>query len=324
LTRARNLNGLDPQLFSLGSGLTANVSNPFFGVINVGQFTQANIQRQQLLIPFPQYGSITVANETSGNSIYHSLQTKLDKRLSGGVNFLLAYTYSKLITDVNNQLAPIGDLTNVQGTQNPFDLRLERSLSELDTPHALSISTVIELPFGKGRRFFTNANGFVGKLIEGFQINSVARYESGNPLGFSSPPPILGGNRPIVTGGSFDISGNGRRGVDYGWFNNAVDRSAAPNPNAPLRALDNFQLGNLSRTTGLVRAPSFRNVDFSLIKNTQITEGTSLQLRAEAFNVFNWVNLGLPNTNLNAPNYGLITATRSLPRVIQLAVKFNF
>lgn len=313
LTRPHDFNALDPQNLSLGVGLQTNVANPFQPFVMSGTLSQATVQRRQLLLPFPEYTNLVIANETSGNSIYHSLQTKLEKRLSGGVNFLLAYTFSKLISDVNNQLSPIGDFTNVQGTQNPYNLRLERSLSELDTPHALSFSTVIELPFGKGRRFFTKTNGFVGKLIEGFQLNAIARYESGNPLGFSSVAPIAGGNRPNATGESFDISGEGRRGVDYDYFNRAAL--------APLAA---FQLGNLSRTTGAIRAPAYRNFDISLIKNTRLTEGTSLQLRAEFFNIFNIVNLGLPNTNLSSPNYGRITATRGLPRVIQFAAKFNF
>ncbi len=326
LTRGRDLNALDPQFLALGADLTAQVSNPFQPFVTTGTLSQATVARRQLLLPYPQYTGVTLINNTAGNSIYHSLQTKVGKRFSGGVNFLLAHTFSKLISDVNNQLAPIGGLTNVTGVQNWYDLRAERSVSEMDRTHALIFSYVIELPFGKGRKLFGEARGVLGKVIEGWQVNGIARYESGVPLVFSATIPG-GGNRPNLSGEQVGLDGDRPRGEHLlRWFNNTVQLDPARPCVAPAAFCQpaSFTFGSAPRTFSNVRGPAFRNVDFSLIKVTHLSEQVSLQFRSEFFNVFNIPNFALPNTNINSPQFGQITATSALPRVIQFALKLSF
>ncbi|MCL5744686.1 MAG: hypothetical protein M1541_12295, partial [Acidobacteria bacterium] len=79
------------------------VDNPFYPEITAGSLAQPKVQRRQLLLPYPQYTSITHQNDGSGNSTYHSMALKIEKRATQGVGFLFAYTVSKLISDVRNE-----------------------------------------------------------------------------------------------------------------------------------------------------------------------------------------------------------------------------
>lgn len=317
LTRGREFDALNPSFLSLGTGLQSQVANPFFGTITTGALAQRMVQRRQLLLPFPQFTSINVINNTSGQSSYNSLQAKLDKRLSQGFNFLLSYTFSKFISDVNNQLAPIGGDTNVSGVQNFYDLRSERSLSELDVPHSLAFSFVAELPIGPNRRYLSGTSGALARIVEGIQFNGVARYQSGFPLVLTASNTTAGGGtRPNRTGQDPNLPADRSRDEKIRqWFNTAA--FAAPPA---------FTFGDAPPTLPNVRGPSFRTVDFSVIKNTRLSEGTSLQFRSEFFNVFNFANFAGPITNINSTQFGQITRSRSdaLPRVIQFALKLTF
>jgi len=322
LTRGRELNALDPQYLARGNSLTATQTNPF----PLGAAAAATVTQRQLLLPFPQFTSVNLINNTAGNSVYHAWQAKVDKPLSGGVNFLLAYTFSKLISDVNNQLAPIGDLTNVTGVQNFYDLRAERAVSEMDRTHSLAFSYVVELPFGTGRRYFNHARGVRGLALEGWQINGVARYDSGVPLSFAAAI-TGGGNRPNWTGLSAKLDSDRPRGEQIlRWFDTGVQLNPALPCAAPAVFCQPpaFSFGNAPRTFSGVRGPAYRNVDVSLIKMTRLSEAVNLQFRSEFFNVFNIANFALPNTNINSQQYGQINAASALPRVIQFALKLVF
>ena len=101
------LDGLSQNL-GLGSGLQTLVNNPFASGISSGVLSQARVATQQLLLPYPQYTGLTVINSTSGNSIYHSMQLKAEKRMAHGVEFLFFYTAGKLISDTSKAPADFG------------------------------------------------------------------------------------------------------------------------------------------------------------------------------------------------------------------------
>ena len=122
LTGTFDRNTLNPSYLALGTGLTTQVANPFAGQITVGTLSNARVAQRQLLLPFPQFLSVQEVNNPYGSSIYHSLQTKLVKRTSKGLTFLASYTWSKLISNVNGQNAPIGPTDNT-GVQNYYNLR---------------------------------------------------------------------------------------------------------------------------------------------------------------------------------------------------------
>ncbi len=315
LSRQFDIDALDPKFLSLGTGLQQLVSNPFAGKITSGSLAQAQVQARQLLLPYPQFTGVTLVNSTIGNSIYHSFQIKLERRLSRGAGFLLAYTAGKLISDVPNSLGTVGtQQNNAVAVQNPYDLRSERSVAGMDVSQSFTLSGVFELPFGPNQRWLSNVKGFAARFIQGWQLNGITTYRTGFPLVVTVPAVPGGGNRPNSTGRSSGLSNDRSRAekIDR-WF----DTSAFTIPAA-------FTFGNVSRTLPDVRGPAMLNFDVSLFKNTRLTERVMLQFRAESFNVANAPHFWLPNTALGNLQAGRITETTALPRVNQLALKLIF
>jgi hypothetical protein len=142
----------------------------------------------QALKPFPQYNRINNILESQGTSDYNALQAKLDRRFSRGIQFGASYTFSKLISDASEDLfggSPLGGVL-----QNPFDRESFRSVSPNVAPHVLVINYLIELPFGKNKRYL-NSGGVVDKLVGGWQVNGIHRYQSGVPLSFFTSDPVF-------------------------------------------------------------------------------------------------------------------------------------
>ena len=316
LNRTREFNALPPEHLALGTGLQTLVNNPFYPNIPNGTLAQPQVQRRQLLLPYPQYTGVGVDNSSSGNSIYHSVALKLEKRAAGGSGFLLAYTIGKLISDVRNSQGTNGNAQNAglnTSVQNWYDLRGERAIAEVDAAQSVAFSGVAELPFGPGRRFLSGARGFTGKLAGGWQLSGVLSARSGFPLVLSATIPG-GGNRPNSTGQSADLGGGRSRGDQVTrWF----DTSAFTQPAS-------YSFGNITRTLPDVRGPGLLNCDLSLVKNTVLREKVALQFRAESFNMFNRPNFWQPNTALGSQQFGQLNTTTGFPRVNQLALKLVF
>jgi len=315
LTHNYNANSLDPKYYSMGTALQSMVTNPFSSYVTVGTLSNATIARQQLLLPYPQFTGVAYVNQTWGDSNYHSAQFKFHKRTSHGVSLLAIYTFSKWISNVTSQDAPIGT-TNSASVQNWYDLNAEKSLSENDIPHAFTVNAVLELPVGRGHWLLHNAHGPVQKLVGGWSVSGIINQQKGNPLALSATTTI-GGNRPNwVAGVSPVLSSNRSKAQKVAqWFNTA----AFTTPSA-------FTLGNVSRTTGVVRSPGLHNMDMTLTKETQLFSDLHLQFRAEAFNLTNTAHFGLPDTALSSSTYGQITSLLPSPwaRQIQFAAKFTF
>jgi hypothetical protein len=313
LTRAREQNALDPKYLSMGIALQSPlVTNPFYGSISTGALSQRTIGQRQLLLPYPQYTSVTSINSTSANSNYHSLQVKVEKRFSSDTSFLLAFTGAKLLSDANNQLAPIGP-ANSAGPQNWYDLKAEKAVSEMDVSRNLTISYVAGLPFGTGKRFLNALHGPLPRIVSGWQVNGIVMYRSGLPLNVTAPI-TGGGSRPNSTGKSARIDQERSHAEQIRmWFDTTAFLLPPP-----------YTMGNVSRTLPDVRSPNFINVDFSLIKSTKLHEKTMLQFRAEAFNALNRPNFWLPVTGMGNTQFGQINSTTGLPRVMQLALKIMF
>ncbi len=316
LNQSREYNALDPQYLSLGTGLQTLAANPFYPNIATGALAQKTVQRRQLLLPYPQYTSVQLVNSPTGNSIYHSMALKFEKRMSKGASFLVSYTGAKLISDTRNSLGSNGNNLNVglnTSVQNWYDLRSERSLSEIDAARNLTASFVAELPFGPGKLLLGGVRGPAAKLIGGWQLSGSITAHSGFPLVLSATIPN-GGNRPNSTGKSADLGGGRSRNDEVTrWF----DTAAFTQPAA-------FTFGNVSRTLPDVRGPGFQSADLSLLKNTALRENIKLQFRAEYFNVLNHPNFWMPNSSLSSQQFGQLTTTTGLPRVGQLALKLLF
>ena len=314
LTGTFDRNTLNPKYLSLGNNLTTQVSNPFQPYVHVGSLSNATVARRQLLLPYPQFLSVQEVNDPYGSSTYHSLQTKLVKRTTHGLTFLVSYTWSKLISNVNAQNAPIGPTDNT-GVQNYYDLKAERAVSELDQPQNLVVSGVAELPFGQGKLFLGNVSSFADKFIGGWKMTSILTEQSGFPLtlraagvGAANRPNLVPGVNPVIHG-----SRSNQERVQA-WFNPL----AFTTPPA-------YQFGSVGRTFTTVRGPGVQNLDASLEKDTAF-EKVNMELRAEFFNVTNTPHFAMPDTAVQDPAFGTITSVISSPpeRELQFALKLSF
>jgi hypothetical protein len=301
------MNQLDPALVSPDALQT--VSNPFYGIIPSGTLGQPTIQQGQLLRPYPQYDSVVYASTSSGNSNYHSLQLKVEKRFTRGASAMLAYTWSKLIDDGGtNAWIGAGDYRNY------YCRRCERGLSAYDQPHRLVANFTYELPFGRGKSLGTNGSRALDAILGNWQVNGIITYNSSRPLVFSviqnTSNSFGGGQHPDTTGLNAELSGSER--TLRRWFDTSQFSLPAP-----------FTSGDLGRTTNL-RADAFKNINFSVFKGFRLREGLEIQFRAESFNLFNQVVFAAPNTQVGSPTFGQVTGQDNGPRQLQFALKVLF
>lgn len=312
----QQLDQLPPEFMSLGgSRLQEQVPNPFFGLVSIGTLAQPTVAYGHLLTPFPQYNGFQMKNPTNRNSSYHSAQVNLQKRFGRGGSIVGAYTWSKLISDtdtITGWLEPGGGAGNVQ---DHYNIRAERSLALYDTPHRAVISYIVDLPFGKGQPIGSNVTGITDKLVSGWGVNGITTFQSGNPLPISVAVNTNGfgaGQRPNRTGQSASGEGSAQERINQ-WFNTA----AFSLPGA-------FTFGNASRTMPDARGHGIANYDFTVFKNTTITESVRLQFRTEIFNLFNRVQFGYPNTQQGNAQFGIISGQYNTPRLIQFALRLQF
>ncbi|HEY3836627.1 MAG TPA: TonB-dependent receptor [Bryobacteraceae bacterium] len=303
---------------ALGAALTQSVNNPFFGIVpatsNIGQKTTT---LGQLLRPYPQFTGVQETWGAFAHSSYNSLQVKYRKRYANGLQFLAAYTWSKMIDEYSSaNCGCLGFLTVPAYTDNN-KRSLDRALSVLDVPHRLVFNYQYDLPFGKGKRFL-NKSSFASAFVGGWSINGVTTIQSGFPISITSQTDTTGSNggvqRPNSTGISTQSPGSVESRIDN-YFNQAA--FAKP----PL-----FTFGTIGRMLPDNRGPYMINWDLSFLKNVPIHESIRLELRGELFNAFNNVNFQSPNGNSTVyglPQFGTITATYD-PRIAQVAMKLYF
>ncbi len=316
ITSSYNYNELDPQYLSLGRALLDNVRNPYSGIVP-GALGAANITRRQSLLPFPYYSGVSVIAPHMGNYNSHLLLLSMEKKTTHGLTLLFSYTGGKLISDALQ--LPQSDFgensSRMSGFQSgKFNRRAERSVDPQDVSQRAVASGVYELPFGPRKRWQA-PNALVNKLVGGWQVNAIGTIQSGLPVGVTGANNYLA-DRPNSTGQSPALSNR----TTARWF----DTEAFINP-------PDFTYGNLGRTLPDVRSPGTVNLDLSLLKTTLITERVNLQFRAEAFNVMNHVNLGLPgagfvagaNGKNSSGSFGVISSARE-PRQIQFGLKLRF
>jgi hypothetical protein len=283
------------------------------------------VQRGQLLLPYPEYTSVVIDEVTNRNSIYHSLQTKVERRFGDGGTILLSYTWAKLISDTDTLT---GWLESAGGTQwgdsNSNNIRGERSLTAFDVPHRFVASYVLDLPIGKGKKFAGNVSGFADKLISGWGINGIVTYQTGIPVQLTAPDlsnSFGGFSRPVSSGQSGELGGKAQSRLDQ-WFD--TSQYLLPQP---------FTFGNISRSLPDVRMDGIRNWDFAVFKAIRFgADGRhSVNFRTEFFNLFNRTQFGPPNAGCCSPavggnnsDFGKVTSQNNFPRLVQFALRFSF
>ncbi len=304
--------------------------------------TAANVAGGGTILPFEARGLYLGFNipealflSSSANSVYHAAQFSLNRRMSKGLQYNLAYTMSKSID--NNSSDPGStagggkpDVPNVgfvvQGDQR--DLRSNRSVSDFDRTHRFSASFVYELPsFGKKSRALT-----------GWQLSGFAQMQTGSPYSiFAAEPELqngtqytnlargsggiyrLGFGRPSLCGSLSDLRQQGADKTEA-YFNQSVLCSSTTVAGG---YPGNFGFGNLGRN--VLRGDYQKRFDIGFNKNTAITERVALEFRWDIFNIFNNVNFATPNNDLqDATDFGKITNTIGGPRVMQFGMKLKF
>ncbi|HXD30681.1 MAG TPA: carboxypeptidase regulatory-like domain-containing protein [Pyrinomonadaceae bacterium] len=262
--------------------------------------------------PYRGYRSINVL-ETRYNSNYHSMQFFAQHRFSAASQASFAYTFSKNLTD--NQTSSLS-----AAPQDVNNIRAEYGRAVLDRKHVMNLNYIYELPF------FRTQHNAVGKVLGGWQISGIASHYSGLPFTIASSsydtagigfiPSIVAGGRPLLL---CDPNANAPHTVDQ-WFNGAC---FAKQTAAGATGVLNVP-GTASR--GQVDGPPTTRVDFTLSKKIRFTESVSVQLRAEAFNVFNHTNFrGLSTSRAitNESLFGSVVSFRD-PRIMQFGIKLYF
>src|SRR5262249_59912108 len=143
------------------------VPNALCGLITAGPLAARTVARGQLLRPFPQFNGVTQASIANRDSIYHSMQLKVERRFRAGGSLLGSYTWAKFITNTDTLTGWL-EASGPGGVQNNYDLRNERSLASFDAPHRLVISYVLDLPFGRGQKLLGSLSGPADKMISGW------------------------------------------------------------------------------------------------------------------------------------------------------------
>ena len=242
----------------------------------------------------------------NGNSNYHAMIAKVEKRFSKGFTVLGSYTWSKNIGDTCGG-AVQGDAAGC-GFQDLFNLRAEKSIDNQDVPHRFVTSVLYELPVGKNRAFLGNANPVVQGVLGGWSIGSIVSKSSSVPFSptVQGNPANTGTNtvvqRPDVVGPAYD----GERTLQRDFNTSAFARPV------------NFTYGTAGRNI-LRGRPTF-NWDFSALKNFQLMEKLRMQFRFEAFTLTNTPRFGAPGNVLGTANFGAITGAGT-PRNLQFGLK---
>jgi len=300
----------------------AYVGNRATGLLLFANYNQASPNNQAGTIPLqdrrpiPSYSDITYAFN-GGESRYKALQAKLDWRMSHDLTLLSSLTLSKA-KDNGSQ-----SLENSNGNNpSPQDFRnmgADFGVSNYDQPYNSTTSFVWGLPFGKGRRWASNASPALEALVGGWQVAGINSVFAGEPVTFIYNP----GATFIVSGIAQDFRGanNYRPNVTCDPMASGADRTIANWFNKACVAVptDPSQpFGNAPRNS--VRGPKSWQFDFAASKKFALVGPAQLEFRLEAFNLLNRTNFRAPNGNRSAAGFGTITATND-PRQLQLGFK---
>jgi hypothetical protein len=317
-----------------GTGKAFGFNDPITGQLNLNFGANPSSPTSNVVIPFEARAPILGFNipeaillQSSGNSVYHGGQFGLTKRFSNGLQFRGSYTFSKAIDTMSTDPGSTagGGRSDVPNTGfvaqgDARNLAANRGLSDYDRTHRFSLSYSYLFP----------AFGSKSRWAQGWQFSGFVQLQSGAPFSIWYPEPEA--NSPSAlnalgtgSGGLFRL-GFGRPNLAPGYTLSQLRESASDKTTAYFNrqalASPRGGFGNLGRN--VLRGPGQKRFDLSLSKETRVTESTLIELRAEAFNVFNNVNFALPSSDMADSEFGQITNTVGGPRTLQLGVRLRF
>jgi hypothetical protein len=344
------LNVLNPNnsaIFGLGSDLNVSyndangpatftkdgVNVPYTGW--AAQMTGCSPTIQQALLPYPQYcGTLQGENEEHGNSFYNSFQGRVERHITNGLYVLGSLTVSKLYS--NSAFSTQGNAGGAGNTSafSPYNIGRAWALAPDNVPMTGQIAVVYDLPFGSNKAFL-NGSGVADKVVGGWQVSPIYRYEYGTPFSFSSSTcqtsTIAGNFRegcvPGVVPGQ-QVLLHGRNGF------NPANGATYLNPAAfeSSSAFTVFGYTGYGKAVSTIYGPSYKNADVSLTKNTKIAEKLNFKFSANFFNALNLHALisqgngpgGAFVTDVANKAFGTWNGDASAPRSIQFAGRIEF
>ncbi|MEK7407986.1 MAG: carboxypeptidase regulatory-like domain-containing protein [Acidobacteriota bacterium] len=300
----RTRTALSTAYLSLGPALDELVDNPWYGIITTGGRSAQRIRRSALLQPFNHYDGVSRFRDAIGDSVYHALTLRLEKKAMRSLILNVAYTAGKLIDNVQERFSGRTSLLD------PNNLRLSRSIADFDRPQYFVVNYIYEFPWGKGKRWLRG--GPLSAIVGNWQLSGITTLGSGTPIVITAPSdtrlPGVGGyaNRlksPVIPATE--------RSLDR-WF----DTSA-------FTTVPAYTLPNGSRTEPNLRNPGMKTFDASLSRVQRIGERFSLQFRAEFFNAFNTPQFDGPTGSVTSVNFGKIVSAGGA-RNVQLGLRLTY
>ncbi|HEX5284920.1 MAG TPA: TonB-dependent receptor [Bryocella sp.] len=278
--------------------LSANVTNPFYGISVPGtpSLNGTTISQTQLLKPYPEFSAITYGKTTEGYGTYNALQMQVSKHFSHGYNLSVAYTRSKSLDAIN--------------FLNPGDPKPWYGLSNGDYPNLLAVYGIYELPFGRGKPFFSGVNPIVKNIISGFQLNGTYRIQSGQPITFAA-------SDILAAGSNFSDIGKVQNKSLQHWFNTAaVDTNA----NDQLEDAVNFFPLRFNN----VRQSNLDILNLGAERKFHIWENVEADFKCEAINALNHTVFSAPNTTPTSSAFGRVSGVGNQGRVVTFAFEGRF
>ena len=282
-------------------------------------------------VSYPPLGTINYWDFGS-NSIYNSAQFTLRKRAAGGIFYSIDYTYAKSIDDAS-QLTGASTGGFAQAL-DPRNLGLERARSDWDRGHVVTAVFSYQLPAGTGKALLAKAGPILNGLAGNWELAGNMRFTTGPPLTVETSAinaAIGESTRPNRIANGAELTGSGRRGIDFPWFSPAAfaavpscasRTNCSPDP----YGFPPFAPGNSGRN--ILDAPGVENINLSLLKSWPLEERKRVQFRWEVFNIFNHPNFLIPNRFFNETAAGILNAVADSgnggPRIMQFALRYEF
>jgi hypothetical protein len=305
-TPSININQLPDQYLSLGSQLASKVANPFYGTAGgVVNLSGKTTNLYQTLLPYPEFGTVTISSTDQGHGLYYSVFTKAQKRLGHGLNLLTTVTWARNENDSDGS----GNTYSANGAeQDYYNRAAEWGRAIVDTPWRWTSAVNYQLPALKGHKWLNEAAG-------GWAINFQTTMQTGFPLAITqgnlNSALGTGGQRPNATGISPATTGSLESRL-YNYINPAAFTQAPA-----------YTFGNVSRTIAM-RGPGQAQTDFSMNKTFDVYEKFKAQFRFEVFNLTNTPLFDGLNTTIQTATFGQLNNQANYPRIVQLGVRFTY
>lgn len=261
----------------------------------------------QSLRPFPQFSDVQIQGPPIGIANYHAFIARAEKRFSHGLNLLATYTYAKAL----------GNTTSIQGLgnevneySNAYNRRADYGPTENDIRHRITWASIYQLPYGRGRRF--GSHNLAGAILGDWSVSSVVIWQTAPPFTVTTAQ----NTTQAFSAGPLraDVLRNPNLPADQRSLTQWFDTSAFAQPSVN-------KFGN--QGVDILRAAGRFTINSSLIREIPVRERVRLQLRGEAFNLFNHANFGLPGQTFGNADFGVINSA-SAPRQLQLGVRCLF